>query len=111
MAWRASECRTTGQRPGQPRDRRCFGGPNGILMFISAADMAGGGVVVERGRRHRVWCGRGREAKEGSQQRTDRHRTCFLMSQLITFTPEWEKRAGEDRSVCERVTEALMLFH
>lgn len=49
--------------------------------------------------------------EERSQQRTDRQRTCFLMSQLITFTPEWEKRAGGDRGVCERVTEALMLFH
>lgn len=33
------------------------------------------------------------------------------MSQLITFTPEWQKRAGEDGGVCERVTEAPMLFH
>lgn len=43
MAWRASECRSTGRGPVQPRDRRCFGRPNGILMFISAADMGGGG--------------------------------------------------------------------
>lgn len=26
-------------RPCQPRDQRCFGGPNGILMFISTEDV------------------------------------------------------------------------
>lgn len=30
-------------RPRQPWDQRCFGGPNGILMFISTADVGGGG--------------------------------------------------------------------
>lgn len=69
-----------------------------------------GGGDWQVGRR-RVSCGRRGEAKEGSQQRTDRQRTCFLMSQLITFTPEWQERAGEDGGVGERVTQAPMLFH
>lgn len=50
-------------RPIQPRDQRCFGGPNGILMFISTAD-------VREGRLGGVGEAVLGEEVEGSQQRT-----------------------------------------
>lgn len=38
----------SGVKPHQPRDQRCFGGPNGFLMFISTED-GGGGVQLGTG--------------------------------------------------------------
>lgn len=86
-------------RPCQPRDQRCFGGPNGILMFISTEDVREVEGERERGR----FGGGGGESAEDCQRKTssspDRQRTCFLMSQLITFTLEWEKSRRRQR--CE----------
>lgn len=46
-------------RPRQPWDQRCFGGPNGILMFISTVDVRGGGGESQqravRGRLAESW--------------------------------------------------------
>lgn len=64
--WAIGELRVHGRsaRPRQPWDQRCFWGPNGILMFISTADVREG---RQRGGMEAVL---GEEEEEESQQRT-----------------------------------------
>lgn len=65
-------------------------------MFISTADVRSG----EAGKRgEAVFRAGGGESAEDRLPSPDRHRTCFLMSQLITFTPEWEKSREETGTV------------
>lgn len=60
-------------------------------MFINTEEAGGGGCFGEGGE----------EGGETAEDRPghDRQRTCFLMSQLITSTPEWEKSRTRQQSV------------